>query len=75
MEPHIGIITRKISPSGLPGTLTEKAAVAEICKRFPADEWRLADTHFIGLEPGPAIDVMFIFVKRDAEPEAEEPED
>lgn len=65
MEPHIRIMTRKISPSGMPGTLTEDAAMAEVCEKFPADKWRLFDTHIMGLEPGPAVTVMFILVKRD----------
>lgn len=62
-EPYIRVVTRRLSGSGIPGGQPEYETMQDVCQAYPAPEWCLAGTHFIGLEPGPVVDVMFIFVK------------
>lgn len=52
------------------GAQTEEAAMSDVCSKFPPDEWCLYATHFLGLEPGPVVDVMMVFIKADSYPPA-----
>lgn len=62
-EPYIRIIVRRIAGAGVQGAQTEFDAMKEICAKYPAPDWCLASSHYVGLEPGPIIDVMLVFVK------------
>lgn len=62
-EPYIRLVVRKISAAPIPGAGTEYETMQQVCQAYPAPDWCLAATHFIGLEPGPIVDVMFIFVR------------
>lgn len=69
-EPHIRVVTRKISPTGVPGSMAELDAMKGMCEKFPGDEWVLFAADFVGVEPGPTIDIMFVFVKAEFAPPA-----
>lgn len=62
-EPYIRVVTRRLAGAGIPGATPEYETMQQVCQSYPAPEWCLAGTHFIGLEPGPIVDMMFVFVK------------
>jgi len=62
-EPYIRVVVRRLAGASIPGADPEYETMQQVCESYPAPDWCLAGTHFIGLEPGPIVDVMFIFVK------------